>query len=1268
MTTTAVLLPLRLETRFLGTTLRVLVVPDEPWFDRHDPIPTAAELDDLERFYAAAGGDLDQPPAQAPWRLFAGRHGPGRAAWLVRTFPRAPGGARGLLDRPSELREEFWFTALPDFPSELQVWIARGDSEPALAATLPIDAARLRLDPPDPNPPAPEPSEPDGPETEVDPEQRWWESWDEAKRAGLGVEIDLGERSDDIEALYVVGLADTTAAALFARHRDAGQLGLLAPGTPTNSVDGVPTADLGRDPLPWLRLLRRSADETERIAGFALTGDRELLGALPGDNRPYQFWARQVLTALWPALAGHTLTHVLDVLNSAQTPRWVADNVDPIGPFPALRVGSQPYGLLPATSLRDWVPAGDDPPFEAVLGRRLSTLRARWAAAAVRGGRGAVDGADTDQLLSLLGQPPASSAYALRPMHAMELWLLGLLATGHGQIPGPTDRAMGWRRLVEAWHDRYPLAAEFALRPRRYYGARGWAHRTRLPLVTPRGLPGGVGVATVLRRLVDLARQAPTTFATTAAVEASVAAPLGSLLLRLAVRSLQVALGDLGRQKLDIPPEKHQAAAVPAETPQLLSDWIRAVAPEDLDADTDAARDLRRLTEALIRLSGDALGHLEQLVPAAVDCTSHRIDPWVVGLARARLRRLPEQPPLLGAYGWVDGPRPGQPGPTAGGLLHAPSYPQALTAALIRDRMINDPEPDRWHLDITSARARRAARLADEVRGGAHPAEALGREAERVVDDPLRIRALRQRYPLRGEHAGRRTCDGLRVLADLDDLEFPDPVRHELLLLRESVDVYADLLVAEAVQHVVDGRTGQAGAALDAAAGLARPPTFDVLRTRREGRPAESTCLIAIPDAPFLALPDDPATVHPALLADPATAAFLAARTGTARQWRWRLDVAGTAREITLADLDLEPADALALPLGVLERLVRQAVPDPGATIIDRDGSVRYEHAARLAALLGRSPATAADAAEGSPRPDPDGTAAADLRSRLADLRTAAQVLAERLRTDAGALPLAARWGIAPEPDSGAADALADRRDRAREHFLDRLAAAPDDTASASLDHLALAAALAALTSSTGQIAVLGRLRRDAFAPLQRSESGATGLDATWLPFVAPVRPPLARLEAFQLGAGVVAGLGPPLTGWTNRPTDPWQTDPEDMRRLVAAYTPHDLDPTAGPPGRTMAAGLLDRFSETIPDAEHTTTAAFGFDAPGARAPQAILLAVPPDPDRDLDPATLIRIVAETRELTRARMATPDDLDDVTGLVPLPLLPASGDTAVRLER
>jgi hypothetical protein len=921
-----------------------------------------------------------------------------------------------------------------------------------------------------------------------------------------------------------------------------------------------------------------------------------------------------------------------------------------------VRIGSQPYGLLPATSLSTWVPASTDAPVEETIREALLILRRVWTQAAISAGRGAADGADADRLLELLSQPPASSSYTVRLMYPIEFWMFGLMATGF---------QINWARLLREWNVTYPLISELGVRPRRRYGMRGWTRRVRQPLVTPTDLPAGTTVGIVLGALLNLARAQPTTFAQTTAVQRALGLSTASVFLRLVIRSLQVAIGDVGREKLGarlgtldpiaVPPETPEGT----ETPQLLSTWIQAVVPANFDAETVAARAYRRIENLLRESTGGVARDIERLLPAAIDCATYRIDPWITGIARRRLRSLEGEPPLLGAYGWVDRPAPGPHGPTAGRLLHAPSLSQALTAALIRDRAINDPETERWHMDITSTTARRAERLAEEVRRGAHPADALGREVERAIGDPVTIDRIRRLFPLRGGNGARRTCHGLRVLgAQPASLGLPAEVLAELDELRSAIDVYSDLLLADAVHHVVEGGAGSAGTALDAAAGLGRPPELDVLRTRRESRAAETSSLVVLPDVDPPSLPSDPAdlaAVSPSALADPAVAAFVRERVGGAGQWRWDVTGAGGAvATVTLADLELQPADALALPLGALERAVLASVPFDGAELSARDGSTRYARAVRLVGLIGRVPAVPEDTVEIGVT-DSAGTTTAVLRRRLADLRAVAEALLGRLATgEAGALQLARRWGLAPEGENPAAEA----------HRLlsERLAAAPGATAADGLDPRQLAAAIAAFVSPTGQLAICGQLRRVDLPALVPSPA----LDQQWLAYIAPVRPPMARLEAFQLAAGTPAGIGVRLTSWTNRPHDPWQQNATDVRRLITVHAPANLDLVGVSADRTFAVGRLDRFAESIPGAEQATTGAFGFAAPGARAPQAILLAVPPDLSKPLDAATLVTIVAETRELTRARMALPSDLDEISGAAPLPLLPTNGATAIQL--
>jgi hypothetical protein len=244
-----------------------------------------------------------------------------------------------------------------------------------------------------------------------------------------------------------------------------------------------------------------------------------------------------------------------------------------------------------------------------------------------------------------------------------------------------------------------------------------------------------------------------------------------------------------------------------------------------------------------------------------------------------------------------------------------------------------------------------------------------------------------------------------------------------------------------------------------------------------------------------------------------------------------------------------------------------------------------------------------------------------------------------------------------PAPSVSPADRLVEIATRVVDLLGARVAGAP--VAAPTIPRDDLVAALVALVSPTGQLAVTG-LNAAADLPVLTADPR---LDVEWLPVIAAVREPLARVEAHQLAAGTVVAAGGAFTGRSTKPGDPWQTDATDGRRMVVAYTGPGWDP-ADP---VAAVTVIDRFSEVIPAEDQTTAATFGFDAPAAKAPQAILLAVPPDPAAALDDRTVLDIVAGARQLAQARVARPADLDPgLRGLLPAALLPATGTTAVPL--
>jgi hypothetical protein len=110
----------------------------------------------------------------------------------------------------------------------------------------------------------------------------------------------------------------------------------------------------------------------------------------------------------------------------------------------------------------------------------------------------------------------------------------------------------------------------------------------------------------------------------------------------------------------------------------------------------------------------------------------------------------------------------------------------------------------------------------------------------------------------------------------------------------------------------------------------------------------------------------------------------------------------------------------------------------------------------------------------------------------------------------------------------------------------------------------------------------------------------------------------------------------------------------QDLRGVVALRSMHPQRWRRSR-RRTRLAGLfIDEWSEVDSDDERKTTGlGFHFDAPGARPPQSILLAVPSDLSVDhwtLD--DLVDVVNEAMALARLRAVRPQDLAGLGLILP----------------
>jgi hypothetical protein len=390
-TVPCLLLPLRLETRFTptpaGLALRVRIYPDDVHSDTHEPALTDAErrvgehywktLWDIAAEPAPAAGVLDTRPARrlAAWEQLSRLFGPTRAAWVATALtptnrPPATTGPQFpvVSSRPAAWTRAGLAAGLPER------WVVRAWRDGQLAAEATGELIRRPL------------SAGPGPEG-LGPDSQWMADYDQAVDAGMAVI--LHPSGDRVDLLTVVGVRGTDTPAdgaaligdLLDAHHYTWGLDLLPFGTPTNNTpqaragqrahadpaeasyrterEGLDSPGAGPRPVP------AGTDAAALSVALGLGRAADPLATLEHATDRGQADAEDMAAVLWPATWGYYLEQLLTDLGGdvdlAAWRRWVVGTVRGRGPLPALRVGNQPYGVLPVTPLDRWRPFPDQP-------------------------------------------------------------------------------------------------------------------------------------------------------------------------------------------------------------------------------------------------------------------------------------------------------------------------------------------------------------------------------------------------------------------------------------------------------------------------------------------------------------------------------------------------------------------------------------------------------------------------------------------------------------------------------------------------------------------------------------------------------------------------------------------------------------------------------------------------------------------------------------------------------------------------------------------
>ncbi len=784
------LLPVRLETRFTtdGSTVKVRIYPDDVHVDRLDPGVSDAERSAGTAYWTAvwAGGPAAE---QNAWRTLIQAVHRDRAAWVAyaltptnqedRPDPPAPAPVASWPDVPAAAQRAPLARLLPD---RFVVVVQQGSSSNTAIGLPVLDEIAVGL----PRDDDPSRLISKGGMT-LGPGMEWMADYEAARQIGLGVDVTLPVAGAPVDLLLAMGVrasrspSDSIAElrSLLRAHRFSDGAAFVPPGTPTNNTESD-RAGWTAHPAPvqpGTDTVTATPGSNADVLGGALGGAADVLVELDHSGDSDQSLAAAANRALWgPSWAtflDRVTVSVPGLLDDGQREALrdaFGDHVRGGGPLPAIRLGNQPYGVLPVSSVdRRWVTDGDS--FEQAAVQVLRRLRPLWQAGAALVPEIA-SATDVDAaLLEILGSAPLLLGLRVRSIASetaclvvpqllgiadddaavqrtldLVLWQsLGLPAgsVGVGGSLGKTTRPIGMPLVDDS--DPAFITAMLAGQPRSVSTvlqallelALDQAHRAvdaAAPIdLLPKTEEIGLEVVPDLRdKIVETiaavqgGKMATPVLHETADLVAAKVGAAGPQLLAThqPISALRSSLADVAFQA-SMPADQEQTVAL-----QSIQAWLRA-----------SAR-LAEVQEALATLRDASTEQRRMAVAATLDCASHRLDAWTTAVVSRRLASMRAATPtgvLLGAYGWVQDVAPGSSTTRDGGYILAPSVGHAVTAGVLRSAYLHH-NPDTsgsgaFAIDLSSRRVRDAKFLLEGIRNGQPLGALLGYRLERQLHE-----------------------------------------------------------------------------------------------------------------------------------------------------------------------------------------------------------------------------------------------------------------------------------------------------------------------------------------------------------------------------------------------------------------------------------------------------------------------------------------------------------------------------------------------------
>lgn len=727
--TPMVLFPVRVEYRFASAELRVRIIPDEVSVETHEPELTVEELAAGQSFWTRAWAYAQGAQAERDlWRELVGRFGVPRAGWIRRlstpTNPAARQTATAPIFPVVMLREGAW-TRPPrvrTFPDRFVVCVYHQGVEEARVTGAAI---------PDPLIVGPDPLDiptlnPAGSDLALGTSVAWMTDFTAAETIGMGVRIPLNstQQTRGFDRLVVLGVrlsadrhdGQARLETLFQNHHYRSGLELLPQGTPTNNtardrsayVDRNDTGDDGYEYevlTDWSPVtdshLKNDAQRLAEAFGVQDSTFRQIR------NHKYEGarLAEDMNRALFRATLGYYLDAVLEPVTTAtiaSARKFMTRYVHARGPFAALRVGNQPYGIHLTSAFSRYNPGT----------AALAEYSKVWAA-----------------------------VNAIDPFWRDAAPLAERVSPG-GDVTQKTVKALALHPASVELHDRYAMGREFLFQWLRFGGARGTSAQTWYDAVDTVGdqLAAQVGISAetslssmltywrtpqwrVFGALVDKTATSETGLLGGAAsgVENYITSLLAAsvfelrrniigqrlwlqnhsqpLLYRMMHHALTLELWE-GAVRLHVAYNGFNEGLVRREHPlinmahqPIVTRWDMiaysvphpsgSAAPIALLPNTaiPEGADWREVRDSFTKLATVPTAELERLMIEHFDLCAYRLDAWKTGFYEDRLSRMraattvsfppapaPPSPPAnrtaagigvyLGAYGWLENVRP----------------------------------------------------------------------------------------------------------------------------------------------------------------------------------------------------------------------------------------------------------------------------------------------------------------------------------------------------------------------------------------------------------------------------------------------------------------------------------------------------------------------------------------------------------------------------------------------------------------------------------